>query len=68
MSGQTVALACATDGATIYYTTDGSDPTIGSMIYSDPIAVYAPTTIKAIAVKAGMANSAILSAAYTIEE
>jgi hypothetical protein len=67
-SGATVELATATNGATIYYTTDGSDPAIGSMIYSDPIAVYAPTTIKAIAVKAGMANSAILSAAYTIEE
>lgn len=67
-SGATVALASATVGATIYYTTDGSDPAIGSMIYSDPIAVYAPTTIKAIAVKAGLANSAILSAAYTIAE
>jgi hypothetical protein len=67
-SGQTVALACATDGATIYYTTNGSDPTIGSMIYSDPIAVWGPMTIKAIAVKAGMANSAILSASYAIEE
>jgi hypothetical protein len=38
------------------------------MVYSDPIAVWEPMTIKAVAVKAGMANSAILSAAYTIEE
>ena len=67
-AGATVALASETVGATIYYTTDGSDPTIGSMVYGDPIALYAPTTIKAIAVKAGLANSAILSAAYTIEE
>jgi hypothetical protein len=66
-SGATVSLASATGGATIYYTTDGSDPTIGSMVYSAPIAVYAAMTIKAIAVKAGLANSAILSAAYTVE-
>jgi len=37
------------------------------MVYSVPIAVYAAMTIKAIAVKAGLANSAILSAAYTVE-
>lgn len=67
-AGQTVVLACATAGATIYYTTNGSDPTIGSMVYSDPIAVWEPMTINAVAVKAGMANSAILSASYAIEE
>lgn len=61
-----VALTCATSGATIYYTTDGSTPTTGSMIYSAPITVYAAMTIKAIAAKAGMTNSAVLSAAYTI--
>jgi len=61
-----VELATTTVGATIYYTTDGSTPTIGSMIYADPIVIHAAMTINAIAVKAGMANSAVLSAAYTI--
>ena len=65
-AGDDVELATTTVGATIYYTTDGSEPTIGSMIYADPIVIHAAMTIKAIAVKAGLANSAILSAAYTI--
>lgn len=65
-AGDDVELATTTVGATIYYTTDGSTPTAGSMIYDDPIVIYAGLTIKAIAVKAGMANSAVLSAAYTV--
>ena len=65
-SGSTVALTTATVGATIHYTIDGSTPTVGSMVYSAPLAIYAPTTIKAIAVMAGMNNSAILTAAYTV--
>jgi hypothetical protein len=66
-AGDTVALACDTVGAEIHYTIDGSEPTAGSMVYSDPIAVWEAMTIKAVAVKAGMANSAVLSAAYTID-
>jgi hypothetical protein len=62
----TVTLATATAGATIYYTTDGSTPTTGSMVYSEALVISIAVTIKAIAVKAGMANSAVLSAAYTI--
>ena len=33
-------------GATIYYTLDGSDPTINSPNYSTPISISAPTTLK----------------------
>ena len=61
-----VTLETTTEGATIYYTTDGSAPTAGSMTYSTPITIYGPITIKAIAAKAGMANSPVLTAAYTI--
>ncbi len=64
-SGDTVALTAGVD-AVIYYTTDGSTPTTGSMIYTAPIAIYGPMTIKAIAVKTGMSNSAVLTASYTI--
>ena len=49
-SGQSVAITCATTGAIIHYTTDGSTPTASSSVYSSPIAVNADTTIKAIAV------------------
>lgn len=61
-----VTLATVTEGATIYYTDDGSTPTAESTEYTAPFAVNADTTIKAIAIKAGSRNSAVLTAAYTI--
>ena len=64
---QNVTITCATDGATIYYTTNGSDPTTSSSVYSAPIAVSATTTIKAMAVKTGMTDSEVATATYTIE-
>ena len=68
-SDQTVTIACATSGATIYYTTDGSSPTTSSSVYgaSIPVAGNGTTmTITAMAVKAGMTNSAVATATYTI--
>ena len=65
-AAQSVEIACATEGAAIYYTTDGTDPTAASSAYTDAIAVGATTTIKAIAVKEGWTDSEIATAAYTI--
>ncbi|WP_082722525.1 chitobiase/beta-hexosaminidase C-terminal domain-containing protein [Paenibacillus jilunlii] len=64
--GTTVALSSATSGAAIHYTLDGSVPTVSSPVYSGPIAVTSAVTIKAIAVKSGMTDSAVMSEAYTI--
>jgi hypothetical protein len=61
-----VTLATSTSGATIYYTTNGSDPTTSSTQYTAAIPVSSATTLKAIAVKSGMTNSSIMTAAYTI--
>ena len=66
-TAQTVELSSTTEGATIYYTTDGTDPTTSSNVYSSPISVSETKTIKAIAMKDGFANSAVVVATYTIE-
>ena len=50
-----------TDNATIYYTTDDTDPSTDSTPYSSAISVSDGTTIKAIATKTGMPNSSIAS-------
>ena len=65
-SGDTVALSCATAGATIYYTTDGSIPDDTSTVYSAPIAITAATTIKAIAVKTGLVSSGVATFVYNL--
>ena len=63
---QTVTIACATEEATIHYTTDGSEPTAESAVYNAPITVSESMTIKAIAVKQYYNNSTVAEAAYTI--
>ena len=78
---QSVTLTSSTVGATIYYTTDGSDPTITggatggtTAEYTAPIAVTGTvgqsitTTIKAIAVQNGMQDSSVETFTYTIKQ
>ena len=62
---QAVTLACATAGAAIRYTLDGSDPTAASALYTAPVQLTQTTTVKARAFVAGMADSAAASATYT---
>ncbi len=62
-----VALATATAGAMIYYTTDGSSPSRKtSPVYQGPIQLTATTTLKAFAYKKGLKASAVASGVYTI--
>ena len=49
----------AADGASIYYTTDGTTPTVGgatTQVYTVPFTIYKTTTVKAIAVKDGVSS------------
>ena len=65
-SGTSVTITCNTEGAKIYYTTDGNDPTASSTEYKAAISVTTAVTLKAIAVKDGMNGSAVASVSYTI--
>lgn len=67
-AGDAVTLSSGTQGATIYYTTDGQEPTIASKVYSQPIIVNDAVTIKAIAVKEGLTNSAVSTFTYAIQQ
>lgn len=71
---QTITLKSATEGAVIYYTTNGAEPssTTGTQ-YTGPITAAGmegqsvETNIKAIAVKSGMQDSLVMTYKYTIE-
>jgi len=66
-SSVTVTITCATAGAAIHYTTDGTEPTSASAMYSAPFALNVSggsATVKAIAVKEGMYNSPVTSKTY----
>ena len=71
-SGTEITLTCATTGASIYYTLDGTDPTTSSKVYSDtakPVIngeAGATVTLKAIAEKDGV-SSAVQTLTYTIK-
>lgn len=63
-----VSMSTATEGAEIFYTTDGSEPTSQSTKYTGPVTFIENATIKAFAVKAGLENSPISIATVSITE
>ena len=52
------------DGASIYYTVDGTTPTAESTQYAEPLTFSETTTLKAIAIKDGV-SSEVTSRTYT---
>ncbi len=66
-AGTKVEITCATEGASIFYTLDGSEPTIQSTLYNGPITINETTTVKAFAVKEEMVNSSVVAATYTVK-
>ena len=64
-----VMLACATADAKIRYTTDGTDLTSGSTVYSGPFTLTSSTTVrtvKARAFKSGCNDSGIAAASFSV--
>ncbi|NLE28644.1 MAG: hypothetical protein GX629_03100, partial [Phycisphaerae bacterium] len=63
-----VTIGCATQNASIYYTTDGTTPatsvTGSTLLYTGPVTINPGTTLSAIAVKTGFNNSAVTCVSY----
>lgn len=68
--GTKITLTCATEGATIYYTLDGSCPCdeVSRLTYTEPIIVNKTVTIKAMAVASDMTESDIVEFTYIVDE
>lgn len=64
---QYLKISTATEGAKIHYTTDGSNPTKDSPVYTGRIAISSTATVKAIAVKDGCIDSGMQAVTITIE-
>ena len=64
--GTEVTISCPTEGAEIHYTLDGSEPTISSTLYTDPIVINEAVTVKAIATKEGHDASSVVTASFTV--
>jgi hypothetical protein len=62
---QTVTIT-APSGATVYYTLDGTLPTLFSPVYTGPLSIGTTMTITAMAVQSGALTSALASGTYTI--
>lgn len=64
----TVKLECATEGAVMYYTMDGTEPTSAAAVYTDSIELKNDCTLKVIACKddSKFTDSEILSVDYVI--
>lgn len=63
---QLVTLASSTPDVAIFYTTDGSTPTTSSALYLKPFVVTQTTTVRAIAIAAGLVTSKVSTATYSI--
>ena len=64
-----VTVSCATPGATLHYTTNGSNPTTASptVANGDVLSIANPSTLKILAVKAGLLDSDIKVAEYKLQ-
>jgi|GEM_PF-2670083 uncharacterized protein (DUF2141 family) len=63
---QTIEISSGVSGDTIYYTTDGSEPSTSSLKYNDPISINETTTIKAKIINADNKESEVVTEKYII--
>ncbi|HEV2330952.1 MAG TPA: chitobiase/beta-hexosaminidase C-terminal domain-containing protein, partial [Verrucomicrobiae bacterium] len=65
-NGTSISISCATPGATIYYTLDGTTPTTASPMYTGPFSINAGTTVEAFALETNYANSGVQSTNFQL--
>ena len=63
-----LTLSCATVGADIYYTTDGTIPTMESTLYTGEITIDRDMTVKAVAMCKGYRISDVAEFSYKVQE
>lgn len=61
--GYQLVMTCATEGASIHYTLDGTAPTAASELYTEPVFIMGESTVKAIALK-GEDTSAVITKTF----
>ena len=66
-NGLVVSISCSTNGADIYYTTDGSEPNQSSIKYTGDFNINKNTTIKAKAFKTNWIDSDVETGNYTMK-
>ncbi|MCG9873700.1 MAG: DUF1566 domain-containing protein [Leptospiraceae bacterium] len=66
LTAQNISISTETSGASVYYTTDGTDPSSDSTLFTTALPIYQVAgVIKAIAIKSGETNSSILSGIFS---
>lgn len=68
--GTRITLSCKTEGATIYYTLDGSCPCdeTSRLVYTEPIVINESVTIKAMAVAPDKTESDIVEFTFIVDD
>ncbi|HET6451252.1 MAG TPA: chitobiase/beta-hexosaminidase C-terminal domain-containing protein, partial [Spirochaetia bacterium] len=64
-----ITITCATAGAAIHYTTDGSTPSVSTATYTGPISItqaQSPVTIKAVGTRTGWTDSPMTTMTYVV--
>jgi len=62
-----LTITCATEGAKIYYTLDGSEPDSSDTLYTSPITISSNTPVRAVAIHEGLLASDVTSSTYLFE-
>lgn len=64
--GNSFTITCETEGASIYYTTDGSTPDATKTLYSGAVTLYKTSTVKAIGIKEEWTSSDVVEKTITV--